>query len=50
MKNKQVKVEVFLDEEVAQWLDIVNQKVGLEDRSKLINQMLHEIKAGSEDS
>lgn len=49
MMNKKVRLEVFLDEEIALWLDLVNTKVGLKDCSELINQMLREVKDGSKD-
>ena len=49
MINKKVKLEVFLDEEIALWLDLVKKKVGLKDCSELINQMLKEVKDGSKD-
>ena len=42
--SEQVKVEVFLDAEVVQWIDGINAQCGLRSRGGTINRLLLEIK------
>ena len=47
--SQQVKVEIFLDAEVVQWIDDLNKKLGLRSRGWLINKLLLEVR-GEEDN
>ena len=42
--SEQVKVEIFLDAEVIQWIDSINAQLGLRSRGGTINRLLREVK------
>ena len=48
--SDQVKVEVFLDKDVADWLDAIKNELSLRSTGSLINKLLREIKDETGDS
>ena len=42
--SEQVKVEIFLDKDLAEWLDAVREELSLRSRGSLINKLIREIK------
>jgi len=48
--SEQVKVEVFLDKDLAEWLDAIKDELSLRSKGSLINKLLREIKDEDRDS
>jgi len=42
--SEQVKVEIFLDKDLADWLDAIKDELSLRSTGSLINKLLREIK------
>ena len=48
--KEQVKLQISLDKEVAQWIDDLNKKLGLRSRGWLINKLLSEVRGEEEEN
>jgi metal-responsive CopG/Arc/MetJ family transcriptional regulator len=42
--TEHVKVEIFLDKDLAEWLDAIKDELSLRSRGSLINKLLRELK------
>ena len=46
--SEQVKVEMFLDKDLADWLDEIKDELALRSTSSLLNKLLRELKDESQ--
>lgn len=46
--SSQIRVELLLDEDVLEWIDCLNKKLGLRSRSWLVNKLLLEVRGEEE--
>ena len=45
----QIKVELFLDEDIVEWIDNLKGQIGLRSRGDLVNRLLGEIRGEQSD-